>query len=434
MATPSPSRTPPPATLSWRVVPPLISTALIYIGAGVLSSLLPLRFSALGLSPTAIGLLATFEALGFLVGCLYAHKVIRPVGLERAYAAFAAMKAVAILSLHFTSWVPLLALIRFMIGLNAAGLSVIVESWLNALVANELRGRVLTIYVLVIGLFFGTGQLMGERLVVTGPELLFIAAMATTIALVPLAGINVRAPESSRKVRLDVLTALRTSPASVLACLLNGLVLTAFLTVGPLFGERIGLPQDRIIALMACVSLGGLFLQWPIGFLSDRIDRLYALIGLGLGTLAVSVFLTTVNGHTPFVVLALAFAIFGGVAESLYAMGVAHANDRAITTDHVALSSSLLFVWSIGAAIGPTTGSFVIQLTSPQAFFVYSGALALGYTLFGLWRLNGRPTPLPMEPREEFHSYPHTSPEVYTWAPYHMDTISEPPPGAPADS
>ena len=433
MPTPTPTRTAPAATLSWRVVPPLVSTALIYVGAGVLSSLLPLRFSALGLTPAAIGLLATCEALGFLVGCLNAHKVIRPVGLERAYAAFAGMKAVAILSLHFASWVPLLGLIRFLIGLNAAGLSVIVESWLNALVANELRGRVLTIYVLVIGLFFGAGQLMGEHLLVTGPELLFIAGMATTLALVPLAGINVRAPESSRKVRLDVLTALRTSPASVLACLLNGLVLTAFLTVGPLFGERIGLPQHQIIELMACVSLGGLFLQWPIGFLSDKIDRLYALIGLGSGTLAVSAVLATVNGHTPFVLLALAFASFGGMAESLYAMGVAHANDRARTTDHVALSSSLLFVWSIGAAVGPTTGSFVIQLTAPQAFFVYSGTLALAYTLFGLWRLSRRAKFTPGDPREEFHSYPHTSPEVYTWAPYHIDALSEPPPDGAAD-
>ena len=433
MTTPSTARTLPTATLTWAVVPPLVSTALMYIGSGVLSSLLPLRFSALGLSPGAIGLLATCEALGFLVGCLNAHKVIRPVGLERAYAAFAAVKAVAILSLHFASWVPLLGLIRFMIGLNSAGLSVIVESWLNALVANELRGRVLTIYVLVIGLFFGAGQLMGERLVVTGPELLFIAGMATTLALVPLAGISVRAPESSRKVRLDVLTALRTSPASVLACLLNGLVLTAFLTVGPLFGERIGLPQDRIIALMACVSLGGLFLQWPIGYLSDKIDRLYALIGLGAGTAAVSVLLATVSGRTPFVMLALAFAVFGGVAESLYAMGVAHANDRARTNDHVALSSSLLFVWSMGAAIGPATGSFVIQLTAPQAFFIYSGTLALAYTLFGLWRLSRRPRFKKGDPREEFHSYPHTTPEVYTWAPYHMDAIAEPPPDQPAD-
>src|SRR5882724_3360239 len=151
---------PRPATaMPWRVAPPLISTALLMLGSGFLGSLLPLRFSALGLSDGVIGLIATAESLGFLTGCLYAHKVIAPVGLERAYATFAGVKSVAILGLYFSDSVPTLAVLRFLIGINAAGLAIIVESWLNALVPNEQRGRVLTIYVLVYGLFFGVGQL-----------------------------------------------------------------------------------------------------------------------------------------------------------------------------------------------------------------------------------------------------------------------------------
>jgi MFS family permease len=274
--------------IPWRVVPPLASTALIMIGAGVLGSLLPLRFSAMGYSPGVIGLFATAEALGFLVGCLYAHKIIAPVGLERAYAAFAGMKAVAILGLHFADSVPAIVPLRFLIGLNAAGLAIIVESWLNALVPNEQRGRVLTIYVLVYGLFFGAGQLLGQNLNVRGPELLFMAGIATTLALIPMVAIDVRAPVLPHGVKLEILKALRISPVSVLACLLNGLILTAFTTVGPLFGERIGFDQRHIVMLMACVSLGGLFLQWPIGSFSDRIDRRYALIGLGAGILVVA--------------------------------------------------------------------------------------------------------------------------------------------------
>src|ERR1700676_3497004 len=231
---------PPPATaIPWRVAPPLISTALIMLGSGFLGSLLPLRFSALGLSDGVIGLIATAEALGFLAGCLYAHRVIAPVGLERAYATFASLKSVAILGLYFAgSSVPILALLRFLIGINAAGLAIIVESWLNALVPNQQRGRVLTIYVLVYGLFFGVGQLFSQSLNVKGPELLLIAGMSTTLALLPMVAIDVRAPVLPRRVKLEILKALRTSPVSVTACLLNGLILTAFTPVGPLFGPR----------------------------------------------------------------------------------------------------------------------------------------------------------------------------------------------------
>src|SRR5271166_1849152 len=295
-----------------RVVPPLVSTALTMVGAGVLGSLLPLRFSSMGYSPGAIGLIATAEALGFLVACLYAHKIIAPVGLERAYATFAGLKSVAILGLYFAASIPVLGLLRFVIGLNAAGLAVIVESWLNALVPNEQRGRVLTFYVLVYGLFFGAGQLVGQNLNVRGPELLFIAGITTTLALVPMVGIDVRAPVLPQRVKLEILKALRTSPVSVLACLLNGLILTGFLTVGPLFGDRIGFDQRHIVLLMACVSLGGLFLQWPIGYFSDKIDRLYALIGLGVGILAVSAALVWADQRMPFALLALLFGIFGG--------------------------------------------------------------------------------------------------------------------------
>ncbi len=392
------------------------------IGAGVLGSLLPLRFSALGLSPGVIGLIATAEAIGFLTGCLYVHRLIAPVGLERAYATFAGLKAVGILGLYFAVGPFPLALLRFMIGLNAAGLSVVVESWLNALVPNEQRGRVLTIYVLVYGLFFGTGQLLGRNLDVKSPEMLFLAGIATILALVPMVAIDVRAPVLPHRVKLDIFKALRTSPASVLACLLNGLILTAFTTVGPLFGERIGFDQYHIVVLMACVSLGGLFLQWPIGYFSDKIDRLYALIGLGAGILAVAAVLVSVQHSMPFLLIALLFGVFGGLGESLYAVGVAHANDRAVSADYVALSSTLLFIWALGAAIGPTTGTLAIELVSPSAFFVYVMALTLAFTLFAIWRLLRRKSDVVIEEREQFLAYPQTSPQIYGWLPYHKDT------------
>jgi len=407
--------------IPWRVLPPLVSTALIMLGAGVLGSLLPLRFSSLGLSDGVIGLLATAEALGFLVACLYAHKLIAPVGLERAYAAFAGLKSVAILGMYFAEGVPALLALRFLVGANAAGLTIIVESWLNALVPNEQRGRLLTIYVLVYGLFFGLGQLLAYNLDVRGPDFLIFGGIATTLALVPMVAIDVRAPVLPRRVTLDIPKALRTSPASVFACLLNGLILTAFTTVGPLFGERIGLDQTHIVLAMACVSLGGLVLQWPIGYVSDKVDRLHALIGLGAGILVVAAVLVTVNRQTPFAVLALCFAVFGGLGESLYAVGVAHANDRAVMSDYVALSSTLLFIWAIGAAIGPTSGTYAIQLSSPGTFFVYVFVLTTTFTLFSIWRLYRRKLDQTVESREEFLSYPQTSPNIYEWLPYHRD-------------
>jgi MFS family permease len=163
-----------------------------------------------------------------------------------------------------------------------------------------------------------------------------------------------------------------------------------------------------------------LFLQWPIGYFSDKMDRRYALIGLGVGILAVAAGLVVVSRQTPFALLAVLFAVFGGLGESLYAVGVAFANDRAVIADYVGLSSTLLFVWALGAAIGPTTGTYAIQLTTPRAFFVYVIALTLAFTLFTIWRLRRRRRETADE-REVFLAYPQTSPEIYAWLPYRRE-------------
>jgi MFS family permease len=141
----------------------------------------------------------------------------------------------------------------------------------------------------------------------------------------------------------------------------------------------------------------------------------------------------------PFALLALLFGVFGGLAESLYAVGVAHANDRAVATDYVALSSTLLFVWALGSAVGPTAGTYAIQLIAPRAFFVYVMVLTLAFTLFAIWRLSRRKVDRIVESREEFLAYPQTSPEIYAWLPYHRESAAgaaEPRGGAPppADS
>jgi MFS family permease len=426
-----------PGPLVWRVAPPLLSTALSSIATGLLT-LLPLRFTASGMSEGAIGLLATAEAAGFMLGCLHVHRLIAPVGQVRAYSAFAAIKAALVLVMVFSTAVLPLALLRFMLGFNAAGLAVVVESWLNALVPNHQRGRILTIYLLVIGVFYGVGQLLARRLDLTGPDLLILAGLATALALVPVAVIDVVGPPPSPPHNMQILRALRTSPASVLACLLTGLVGTAFTTLAPLYGHQVGLDQDHTIFLMVCVSVGSLLLQWPIGFLSDKVDRLHALIGLGAMVAATATILFFQASPPRFMFLAVLFIAFGGFVESLYAVGVAHANDRAVSADYVSLSSTLLLVWALGGAIGPTVGAFAMQYRGPGAFFVYALALAVPFTAFAVWRLRRRREERSTETHEDFLAYPQTSPEIYSWLPYHPPSAAdaaqaERPPGEARD-
>ena len=144
---------------------------------------------------------------------------------------------------------------------------------------------------------------------------------------------------------------------------------------------------------------------------SDKVDRLYALIGLGASIALVSTGIFLLPGAQSFLLLALMFTIFGGVVESLYAVGVAHANDRAAAADYVSLSSTLLLVWALGGAIGPTVGALAMEYIAPSAFFVYAIVLAVAFTLFSVWRLRRRPEERSAETHEDFLAYPQTSPK-----------------------
>ena len=78
-----------------RVAPPLLSTALISLGAGLLLTLLPLRFLASGLSPSVVGMLGGAEAVGFILGCLQAHRLIGPCAVGGGTALVASVQQLA---------------------------------------------------------------------------------------------------------------------------------------------------------------------------------------------------------------------------------------------------------------------------------------------------------------------------------------------------
>src|SRR5690606_19147687 len=134
----------------------------------------------------AIGLVLAANMAGFIAGCLFGQPVIRSVGHIRAYAAFTAFAAISVLGLTwFTTLLPWLIL-RFTAGFATAALSVVTESWLNEMTRNEKRGQMLTLYVLLGGLFYGLGQLAAPEFDPNGGALLVATAALYIASMIPL--------------------------------------------------------------------------------------------------------------------------------------------------------------------------------------------------------------------------------------------------------
>ncbi|MEO1513305.1 MAG: MFS transporter, partial [Planctomycetota bacterium] len=93
----------------------------------------------------------------------------------------------------------------------------------------------------------------------------------------------------------------------------------------PIYGTEVGLSVGEIAALVAAIYTGGMVLQYPIGWISDRMDRrllILIICAVGAAAAATAIF----AGGAPWLLLVLAF-IVGGVGNPLYSLLVAHTND-----------------------------------------------------------------------------------------------------------
>ncbi len=77
----------------------LVGTAVLFMGYGLLVTLLPLRAKIEGFSTTMIGVMGGAYFAGFAVGCLIGPHVVKRVGHIRAFAGFAALATVLLLVL-----------------------------------------------------------------------------------------------------------------------------------------------------------------------------------------------------------------------------------------------------------------------------------------------------------------------------------------------
>ena len=407
------------------ILHPLISTAFYALGSGLYTTLLPLRLKAIGYSDSTNGLIMVCYSGGFLLGCLVAARLIRAVGHVRAYAAAAAAISATILALDPQPPILLIGLLQILRGMGSAALSMVIESWLNEAVERRFRGQLLTIYMIALALFWAAGQSLGIGLEPTASRMLILSACFITLALIPITAIQATSPTPPRSIKFDPLAALRVSPTGMLSCLFTGLVSATFTYIGPLYGAARGLGQTDIILLMVATQAGGLVLQWPLGYLSDNFGRSRVLAAMAAASVLVAAAILFLGSAPPLTALAALCALFGGLAESFYPIGVAYANDRAAADEYVSLSSNLLFIWALGSMVGPAVATAALQIVGPASFFWYvlilSAALGLFIVIRGLgkWRHSAVRD-------QQFHALPPTTSAVFEWMPPPGDARLEP--------
>ncbi|MFQ5784905.1 MAG: MFS transporter [Alphaproteobacteria bacterium] len=375
---------------------------VVFLGLanGLFFTLLGVRMSVDGVSEQMIGLVGSAYFAGQLAGTVFCARVIRRVGHIRAFIVFAAVSAIAAL-LH--TLIPVTAvwlLLRGAMGFALAGLFMVSESWLQFQASNETRGRTFALYVLAHTAGIGAGPLLINLAEPVGYELFAISSILFTVALLPVALTRMGSPVLEETGRFGFRELLALSPLAVAGSLVTGLVSSAFAALGPVYATRLGLTTLYISFFMTAMRLGGFFVQYPIGVLSDRFDRRRVMVTLSFAGVAASLAVVGVGAVVPAAILILSLA-YGAASQPIYPLVVAHANDYVEPRDFVAASAGLLFAYGIGATLGPIVAAAAMDVTGPSGLFLFTAAVLAGFAAFILYRMRRR-SPLPTEQQGAF--------------------------------
>ncbi len=383
----------------------LLSVILLQLSSGGVGPLDAVSGLTLGFSKAEIGLLGSAHFLGFFIGCWWAPRLMGNVGHSRAFAVFTALGAIGLLAhmlfIHPWAW----AMMRVATGLCIAGAYTVIEAWMNAKITNETRGRAMGGYRAVdMG-----GSLAAQLLIGVLPPADYVSynllALICCAAILPLAMTRASQPEIPKAPRLRPGLAWQRSPLAAAGCVVAGVTSAAFRMVGPVYGKEVGLETGQLAWFLAAFVLGGALAQLPTGWLADKYDRRWVLIGLS-GAAILSCTLTVAASGMGTQIAFLTAGFFGLTTFPIFSVSAAHANDFASSAERVELSAALMFFYAVGAIASPFAASNLIDFFGPPALFTLVAAGHLGLILFGLTRLRARPT---MRERTPYTYTPRTS-------------------------
>lgn len=353
----------------------LLSTGLLLLGHGMQLTLLPLRAVANGMPEYFIGISASCYFTGFVLGCIGIPLVIKRAGHIRSFAVMAAVTTSVILCLDMLDNWALWLLLRFMTGLAVSGLYTIIESWLNSQASPGSRGRILATYTFITL----TAMAGGQALINIGPvetsTPFSLAAVFMVLSIIPV-GLTRRlapAPLESTRIRFSLL--YHRSHSAFAGAVLSGLITGSFWSLGAVFASKYSQTPMDVSLFMIAAILGGAIFQYPIGWLSDKIDRRRVLLYLCL-TSTLTTATVALSVDRPWFLAAV--VAFGASAIPLYSVALATAADVAGEKEFVEIGTSVLLLNALGGATAPLAlGPLMTLLGAPALFWAYTAMCGL---------------------------------------------------------
>jgi len=355
--------------------PLFLGILFIGLGNGLQGTLSSWRADFEGFSVLTTGLVMSGYFIGALASSMLSPKQIKKTGQIRTYAAYASIASTAILIQILFIEPPVWFVARFLSGFCIVGIMIIVEGWLNSISSNENRGQIFSIHMIVVwgGLALGQGLFAVDD--PAGVSLFLLASILLSVSLIPILLTEIKAPESDVQESLGLRALWKASPSGVATIGLSGLASAGFFGLGTIYAVKAGLSVSETALFMTLFIGFGAASQWPLGWLSDKIDRRKVILLCCVSVISICIVLALFEFTSK--ILLILSALVGAFTLPLYSLAVAQANDRLEPKQMISASGTIVLVFSVFAALGPFTMSYFLELFEMFGFMFYMGIVHL---------------------------------------------------------
>ena len=246
---------------------------IIMIAFGLQGNLLGVRSVIEDFSLIATGVLMSAYFIGYFIGANIVPNLVARVGHVRVFAAFASMASLSIL-VHAVVVDPLAwSIARFLTGMSMVSIFIVTESWLNDRANNRTRGKLLSVYMFVT---YGSIALGALLLNFSSPikfEPFILISLLLSIALIPILLTKRKAPQFKKISPMKTKELYKISPMGVVTSFCTGLTHSAIFSLTAVYAVKMSFSIFEISLLIFLITIAGALFQWPLGFISDKMDR-----------------------------------------------------------------------------------------------------------------------------------------------------------------
>jgi MFS family permease len=352
--------------------------------------------------------------VGYFIGAATIPGLISRVGHIRVFAAFASMASLVIL-VHAIFINPFIwFILRVVTGISMVCIYTVAESWLNDRSSNKNRGRVLSIYMVILYGAMGIGMFLLNFSSPKNFQPFILISVITSLALIPIL-LTKKKPPTFKKIKaMNLKEVYDASPFGMVSSLFYGTIQSALFTLLAVYAASMNFTIFEISLVTFLLAVSGAISQFPIGKLSDLYDRRKVIV---YSTFAASIFalLTLLVSRQIYLPGELATSktwfyifliLFSFCSLPMFSLILAHTNDYIPKEKFVAAGAGLQFTFGLGAMSGPFLCSIFMNFVGSNGFFVFLFFFHGLIGLFGLYRMRVRETV--ENPDSQFVAMPQT--------------------------